>query len=62
MFDFLTDSVENGLNVLDDLTSGEAPSKREVSKLIADGLSIAAASQMTGWTTDMIEKLIEDNG
>lgn len=48
MFDFITDSIENGLDILGGLVEGDAPSKRQVAKLIADGVSVYAISEATG--------------
>jgi len=60
MFDFVTGSIENGLDILGDLASGELPTKRMVAKLLSDGLSIYAISEATGVAVDLIEKIIED--
>lgn len=60
MFDFLVDSIDNALSIVGDLAEGELPSRRQVSKLIADGVSIYAISEATGFAADVIEGLIED--
>lgn len=60
MFNFLTDSIENALDVADSLLSLEAPKKRQVAKLIADGLSIYAVSEITGVAVEIIEKLVDE--
>lgn len=60
MFNFITDSIENALDVTDRLLSLESPKKRQVAKLIADGLSIYAVSEITGVAVDIIEKLVDE--
>lgn len=60
MFNFLTDAVENVLNVADGFLSGEDVTKRQVAKLISDGLSIVAIASATGLAVDVIEKMVDD--
>ena len=60
MFDFITDSFENALDILDDLVDGELPSKRQVARLMADGVSIYAISEATGFAEEVIRDLIDD--
>ena len=61
MFDFLTDAVENALDVADSFISGEDVTKRQVAKLMSDGLSIAAIASATGLAVDVIEKITGDD-
>lgn len=60
MFDFLTDAVENTLDVADSVLSGEDVTKRQVAKLVSDGLSVAAIASATGLAVDVIEKIVDD--
>ena len=63
MFKFLTDSVENALDVVFspfDL-DGELPTKRQVAKLIADGLTVAAVAHGLGVAEDVITGILEGN-
>ena len=60
MFNFITDAVENALDVGDALLSGEDITKRQVAKLISDGLSVYAISEATGLAVDAVKKYIED--
>ena len=60
MFNFLTDAIENALNVADATLSGDDISKRQVAKLLADGLTIAATASATGIAIDVIEKWLEE--
>lgn len=60
MFDFITDSIENGLDVLGGLVEGETPTKRQVAQLIADGVSVYVIAEATGIAVDVIEGLIQD--
>lgn len=62
MFDFLEKSIENALGITGDLLDGEAPKKEQVAKLIADGLTIAAISEMTGIAVEVIEQFQEVDG
>lgn len=60
MFGFITDAVENALDVAGGLLSGEDITKRQVARLISDGLSVAAIASATGLAVDVIEKLVDD--
>jgi len=60
MFGFLTDAVENALDIGGDLLEGELPAKRQVAKLVDAGVSVYAISEATGLATDVIESLLED--
>lgn len=60
MLKFLTDSIENALDVVGDVMTGEEVDKRQVAKLIADGLSVAAVASATGLAVEVIEKMLED--
>lgn len=60
MFDFITDAVENALDVADGIVSGEDVTKRQVARLISDGLSVAAIASATGLAVSVIEKLTDD--
>lgn len=60
MFNFLTDAVENALNVTGAVLSGEDISSRQVARLISDGMSIAAIAAMFGVGADVIQKMIDE--
>jgi len=60
MFDFLEDAVDNVLEIGSGLLEGELPSRRKVSKLINDGMSVYAISEATGFAVDVIENLMDD--
>lgn len=60
MFNFLTDAVENALDVADSFLSGEDVTKRQVARLISDGLSVAAIASATGLAVEVIEKMVDD--
>jgi hypothetical protein len=60
MFGFITDAVENALDVADGLVSGEDISKRQVARLISDGLSVAAIASATGLAVSVIENLMDE--
>lgn len=59
MFNFITDAIENTLDVADSLLSGEDVTKKQIAKLISDGLSVYAISSATGLAVDVIQKYIE---
>ena len=63
MFKFLTDSVENALDVAHGVIDpfGNPPTKRQVAKLIADGMTVYAAAEAWGVGVDVIEALLEDD-
>ena len=63
MFKFLTDSIENAIDVGVGLVSfGEAGdfSKESVAKLIADGLTVAVIAHGYGVAEDVIQELLDD--
>lgn len=60
MFDIFTNTVENALDVTEDLLSGELPDKRRVAKLIDAGLTVAAAASLLGVAESAIESLLKD--
>lgn len=60
VFDFLTNAVENALDVADSFLSGEDVTKRQVARLVSDGLSIAAIASATGLAVEVIEKMVDD--
>ena len=61
LFDIITDPIENVLDIGDALLSGEDITKRQVAKLINDGMTVAAIAAGTGMAVDVIEALIEDD-
>ena len=56
MFDFITNSIENALNITSKVFTGEDISSKEVAKLISDGLTVASVATLTGYTVDTIQK------
>lgn len=58
MFDFITDAVENALDVADAVLSGEDITKRQVARLVSDGLSVASIASATGVAVEVVEKMI----
>jgi len=61
MFDFLVDSVDNALSAVGNLVEGECPSRHQVAKLIADGVSIAAIAEATGFSMEVIEAILDED-
>ena len=61
MFDIITDAIENVLDVIDGITSGELPTKRQVAQLVADGVSIYDISEASGFAVETIQELLEDS-
>lgn len=60
MFGFLTDTIENGLDILGGLTEGEVPTKRQIAKAIDAGVTIYALSEATGVAVDVLEGILND--
>ena len=60
MFEFFTDAVENGLDIVGDLLECETPSKRQLAKLVDAGLTVYAISEATGIAVDVLEKILDD--
>lgn len=58
MFDFITDAVENTLDVADAFLSGEDITKRQIARLVSDGLSVAAIASATGVAVEVVQKMI----
>jgi len=62
VFKFLEKSVKNVLEVAEPLVNPDAdlPSKDQVAKLIADGLTVYAAAELLGVGVEVVESLMED--
>lgn len=60
MFGFLTDTIENGLDIVGGLMEGEVPTKRQIAKAIDAGITIYALSEMTGIAVDALERILEE--
>jgi hypothetical protein len=60
MFSFLTDSIENALDVVGDVMTGEDVNKRQVAKLIADGVSVVALAGALNMTVDAVRSMVEE--
>ena len=61
VFGYLTDSIENVLDVVDGVMDGEAPTKRQVAKLIDSGLSVAAIAVTFGVAESVITDMMDDS-
>ena len=64
MFNFLIDSVENVLNVAQKtinyvVDDEPLPTKTEVAKLIADGLTVVAVAQLFDVGEDIIKDILK---
>lgn len=60
MFNFLTDAIENTLNVAGSVLSGEDVSTRQVARMLSDGMTIAAIATTLGVGIDVIQDMIDD--
>lgn len=60
MFGFINDAIENTLDIGCAIVNGEDVTKKQVAKLISDGISIAVISSATGLAIDVIESIVED--
>lgn len=61
MFGFITDSVENALDVVDRLVSGEDVSKRQLAKLLSDGIAVGGGIMLAGAVTDALKDSLDTN-
>lgn len=59
MFDWLTDSVDNALNVADAVLTGDDVKQRQIAKLIADGMTVASAAAIVGVSADVLENFLK---
>lgn len=60
MFGVLTDAIENALAVGTGIMTGDLPSKRQVARLIDDGLSVVAVAALFGVGVEVVESLLEE--
>jgi hypothetical protein len=60
VFGFFTDAIENALDVVGDIMTGEIPTKRKVAKLLDAGLTVAMIAAAFGVGEEVIAGLIED--
>lgn len=60
MFGFVTDVIEDGLDVMGGLLEGELPSKRQVASLVNAGMTIYTISEITGVASDVLENMLDD--
>ena len=58
MFDKLTNMIDNALTVVTGTLTGDLPTQREVSQLLADGLSVAAIAVLFDVGVEAIEEII----
>ena len=61
VFGFLTDAIDNALDVAGDLLTGEVPTRRKVAKLIDAGLTVAAIAAAFGVGEEVITALMGDD-
>ena len=61
MFGFITDAIENALDIANAVLSGDDITKRQVAQLISDGLSVAAIASATGLAVEVIERMVSDD-
>jgi hypothetical protein len=59
VFGFFTDAIENALDVVGDVMTGEVPTKRSVAKLIDAGLTVAAIATAFGVGEEVITALLK---
>lgn len=60
MFNLLTDAIDNALTVVGGVLTGELPTQRQVARMIADGMTVAAVASATGLAVDVVERMLED--
>lgn len=60
IFDSLTKSVENVLDIGGSLISGEDIQKRQIAKLIADGVEVYTIASTLGVAESVVKELMRD--
>ena len=59
LLDGLVDSVDNGLSIVGGILEGEAPSRRKVAKLVADGVEVAVIASAFGVAESVITDMLD---
>lgn len=60
MFEFIEKAVTNAMDVTIGVMSGEDVTRQQVAKLIADGMTVAAAASLMGVAVDVVQQMLED--
>lgn len=60
VFGFIDDVVHSAINVVDDVISGEPPSKQDIVRLVSTGLTIYAAAELLGITAEAAQEIMDD--
>lgn len=60
MFDFLVKAVDNALSIPAAILNGEDISRQQLSKMIADGISIAVIAQGLGVAEEALQAIIDN--
>lgn len=60
MFGFLTDAIDNALDVADRLMSGEDVSRRQVSKLASDAVVITTGAVVVSEGVELLQDLLSE--
>lgn len=60
MFEFITDAVENALDIGSSILNVEDITKRQIAKLVSDGVSIYAIASATGLAEEVIQSIVDE--
>ena len=60
MFGIFTDVAKSGLDVIGDLMDGKETRREDIATLIDAGLTVAAISEMTGLSVEIIDQILKD--
>lgn len=60
MFNWLTEGIESGLNVAEDLISFEEPSKKDIARMLSAGFSAGLIVATLGVSIDIVHEIAEE--
>ncbi len=60
MFESLTGSIENLLDIHDAVLDGDLPSKQQLMQLIDDGIDVDMIASALGVSEDVIQKILDN--
>jgi len=60
MFGFLTDAIDNALDVADRVMSGEDVSRRQLAKLASDTVATVAGAALVSEGVELLQELLSE--
>lgn len=61
MFNFISNSVGNALDITGSILTGEGVTAKQIAKLVDDGLTVVEIASLTGLTTAAVRSLLSDD-